>query len=383
MSTLTSEDTPLAKQQDRMFGLDVCRSVAILSVVLGHMFLHSNPNRYVAETGFLAIFGVDLFFCLSGFLIGRILLADSENWAIEKERGLVRFWYRRWMRTLPLYAFFFFVELYLYRGGMSSISRQTEYLVFAQNLAWPMPDFYRLTWSLAVEEWFYLLFPLVMFFLIGLGVHSRKAGLWTIVAFFLIPLVLRFTLFDSNGVFDNLDPHVRHVVIFRLDAIGCGVAVAYLLRWHSQAYLQLVRFWWIFGLMALSCMAYIKWEYFGWGQSDLSVGLYFTWSAIAFAGLIPAVAAIRPTRWQILNRFVKYTSLSSYSLYLGHIVAFAFTMELLRRLSLFDVVYPNPWLSYPLFIIAAYFLATLTYYFIEKPFLLLRDRRAPGLHVGR
>lgn len=364
------------KSPDRMFGLDVCRAAAILSVVLGHMFQHSNPNRYVAEVGFLAIFGVDLFFCLSGFLIGRILLKESEAWAAERDRGLVRFWYRRWMRTLPLYFFFFLVELYIYRGGMSSVSHQTEYLVFSQNLAWPMPDFYRLTWSLAVEEWFYLLFPLLMFFLIGLGWRSRKAARWTIVVFLVVPLALRLALFDENGVFDNLDPHVRHIVMFRLDAIGCGVAVAYLAKWHPFVYARLLRAWWIFGLMAVACMAYIKWEYFGVAPNNVSVGIYFTLSAIAFAGLVPRFAAIQPTRLNVLNRFIRYTSLSSYSLYLGHIVAFAVSMEVLRKLTLFDFIYPNPWLVYPVFLVAAYFLATCTYFLIEKPLLLLRDRRS-------
>lgn len=381
MSNLRTGEELGLKSQDRMFGLDVCRSAAILSVVFGHMFQHSNPNHYVTEIGFLAIFGVDLFFCLSGFLIGRILLTESETWAVERDRGLFRFWYRRWMRTVPLYAFFFVVELYIYRGGVSSLSQRTEYLVFAQNLAWPMPDFYNLTWSLAVEEWFYLLFPLVMFFLIGLGLRARKASLYTIVAFLLVPLALRLVFVDPEGVFDNLDPNTRHIVMFRLDAIGCGVAVAYLSKWYPTIYARISRFWWVFALMALACMAYIKGEYFGIAQGKLSIGLYFTWSAIAFAGLIPAFAAIRPTQFGILNRFVKYTSLSSYSLYLGHIVSFVVIMQLLRRVSLFDFVYPNPWLVYPLFLVAAYSLAMLTYYFIEKPLLVLRDRQTRAVQA--
>lgn len=376
MNSLAEGKVPPVTAQDRMFGLDVCRAAAILSVVLGHMFLHSSPNPYLAEFGFLAIFGVDLFFCLSGFLIGRILLTESEKWAVEQDRGLMRFWYRRWMRTVPLYAFFFMVELYLYRGGMSSVSHQSSYLVFAQNLAWPMPDFYRLTWSLAVEEWFYLLFPLLMFMLIGLGARARRAAVWAIVAFLLVPLGFRLALFDPHGTFDTLDPHVRHVVLFRLDAIGCGVAVAYLARWHVPVYERMIRFWWVFALMAAVCMAYIKWSYFGFAQGKLAVGLYFTGSAIAFAGLIPALAAIPTTQWSGINRFIRYTSLTSYSLYLGHIVAFMVTMELLRRMALYNVIYPNPWLAYPLFLMAAYSLATVTYYLIERPLLALRDRRS-------
>lgn len=100
-----------AKSHDRMFGLDVCRTIAILPVVFGHMLRYSDPHPFIQSLGFLAIFGVDLFFCLSGFLIGRILLLDSTSWHETQENGVMNFWYRRWMRTLPLYFFYLFVNL--------------------------------------------------------------------------------------------------------------------------------------------------------------------------------------------------------------------------------------------------------------------------------
>lgn len=358
-----------------MFGLDVCRAMAILSVVLGHMLLHSAPNPILAQTGFVAIFGVDLFFCLSGFLIGRMLLLESARWPEERERGVMRFWYRRWMRTLPLYFFFLFVELRLYWGGASSLSAQMSYLVFAQNLAWPMPDFYRLTWSLAIEEWFYLLFPLLILLWIGLGTKPRAAVLLTIAAFLLAPPLLRYFLFDAQGSFDNLDPHVRHIVLFRLDSIGFGVLVAYINQWHRPLFDQLAKLKWVFISAAIACMLYIKLEYFGMAETSAMVTVYFSLVALVFAGLIPFFAGLKPSRFKLLNRFVKYTSLVSYSMYLGHVVAFTITMSSLRRLGIFDAIYPNPWLTYPLFLAMVYLLATITYLGIEKPMLALRDRQ--------
>ena len=360
---------------DRMFGLDLCRTMAIVSVVIGHMLLHSSPNAYVASLGFLAIFGVDLFFCLSGFLIGRILLQESSKWPIEKDRGVMRFWYRRWMRTLPLYLFFFFVELKLYWGGASSISGQSPYLVFAQNFAWPMSNFYGLTWSLAVEEWFYLLFPLVILFCIGIGKTPRVAVLATIIIFLLVPPILRYTMFDVQGVYNNLDPNVRHIVIFRLDSIGFGVLVAYVDKWHKPLFRQIADLWWIFATLAIGCMVFIKWQYFGLIETSAMVTIYFSLSALVFAGLIPFFAGLAPTRLSLLNRFIKYTSLISYSLYLGHIVAFAVGMYIFRRLGIFEKVYPNPWVTYAFFLCLAYMLATFTYFVIEKPLLALRDKR--------
>ena len=92
--------------QGRMFGLDVCRTIAILPVVFGHMLGHSYPNAFVRLIGSFGGYGVDLFFCLSGFLIGRILLLSAKTWRDSQQNGVASFLYRRWMRTLPVYFFY-------------------------------------------------------------------------------------------------------------------------------------------------------------------------------------------------------------------------------------------------------------------------------------
>ncbi len=377
MSSVESTHMGDTSLHDRMFGLDLCRTMAVVSVVFGHVLLHSSPNEYLASIGFLAIFGVDLFFCLSGFLIGRILLQESSKWAVEKERGVIRFWYRRWMRTLPLYLFFLLIELNIYWGGASSISTQASYLVFSQNLAWPMSNFYSLTWSLSVEEWFYFLFPLIILLGVGFGKSYKAATAASIVIFLIVPPILRYSLFDTQGSFNNLDPNIRHVVVFRLDSIGFGVLIAYIDKWHKPFFERLSSFWWIFAALAVGCMIFIKWNYFGLVETNALATAYFSVSALAFAGLIPFFTGLVPTRVSIVNRFIEYTSLISYSLYLGHIVAFVMGMYLYRRLGVFEKFYPNPWITYLFFILLAYILATLTYTFVEKPFLALRDNRNP------
>lgn len=377
MTRLFETQVDGAEVHDRMFGLDLCRTLAVATVVFGHLFLYSLPHDYVVAVGFTAIFGVDLFFCLSGFLIGRILLQESSKWSTEKDRGVLRFWYRRWMRTVPLYLFFFLVELQTYWGGASSIGGQSLYLLFAQNLAWPMTNFYRLTWSLAVEEWFYFLFPLVILFGMGLGKSPRVAVFITITIFLIVPPMLRYIMFDAQGIFNNLDPNIRHIVIFRLDSIGFGVLIAYIDRWHKPLFQKIVDIWWIFAILAFGCMMFIKWEYFGMSASKNMVMIYFTFSSIVFAGLIPFFSRLSPTRFKIFNRFVKYTSLISYSLYLGHILSFTLGVYMLKQFNIFESIYPNPWIVYPLFLALAYLLGSFTYFLIEKPLLMLRDRKNP------
>ena len=355
-----------------MFGLDLCRTIAILPVVFGHMLAHSEPHPFIQSMGFLAIFGVDLFFCLSGFLIGRILLLESANWHETKENGVVRFWYRRWMRTLPLYFFFLYAELHIYWGGQSNILPQLPYFLFAQNIAWPMSDFYRETWSLAVEEWFYFIFPLLILLWIGIGKSPRIAVRNVIFIFVFVPPILRFLFFGSFN-FDNLEPHIRHVVIFRLDSLGWGVLFAYLSLHHKYLFEKISSWKWIILSLALACVGFTKIGYLGLSDSKFIISIYFSIVAIVFAALLPYFASLKPGRLLWLNKFIKYTSLISYSMYLGHTPAFLLGNLLLKKLGIYDFVHPNPWLVFPLFFIIVYFISSLTYFFVEKPFMKLRD----------
>lgn len=88
--------------EDRVFGLDLMRAFAILFVVFGHgnRFIHDEASRSIRE--FLIFDGVTIFFVLSGFLIGRILLRTVLHEQFDG-RMLLTFWMRRWFRTLPNY----------------------------------------------------------------------------------------------------------------------------------------------------------------------------------------------------------------------------------------------------------------------------------------
>lgn len=381
MSKLPFGEPGADHSADRAFGLDICRVIAVLAVIFGHMLQHSSPNSTVASIGFVAIFGVDLFFCLSGFLIGRILLKESEKWVETKERGLFTFWYRRWMRTLPLYYFFLLVSLKYDWRGETNLMAQFSYLFFAQNIAWPMREFYGVTWSLAVEEWFYFLFPLLMLALMSFGCKARRSAEITIVCFLLTPPLLRAVLPGNPYDFKSFDEGIRHVVAFRLDSIGFGVFVAVLYRWYREVFDLIGRLWWLTIPLALFCMLLTKQAYFGYADSPLVATLYLSLLGFCFASLVPFFFSLGPTRFSLLNRFVRYTSQISYSIYLGHIFCFILGMSMLRRFGMFDLVYPNPWLVYPFFIGLIYLVSSATYYGIEKPFLALRDRKSKAIRT--
>ncbi|MDR3483031.1 MAG: acyltransferase [Burkholderiaceae bacterium] len=362
----------------RNFGLDVCRTAAILLVVSGHTLQHSNPHPILAKLGMCGLFGVDLFFCLSGFLIGRILLAEAKHWPVGHEAGLFGFWYRRWMRTLPLYFVNFIVSLRYDWRGATRLVDQLPYLLFCQNLAWKMPDFFRLSWSLAVEEWFYLTFPLVLLVFCALGKSARRAALLAIAVFISVPFLFRIFLPAHLTDMPIFDEGLRNIVVFRLDSIGFGVLIAYLYMWKKDWFATLAKCWPLFAILVAACIAYTKSGYVGLADSPALAPFYFLISSFAFAMLIPKFNSLKPTRFSLLNSFVTYTSKISYSLYLGHIFGFMIAMDCLRKFGLFDAVYPNPWITYPLFWATGYVLASATYLTIERPILKLRDKRSHG-----
>jgi len=150
-------DNFLKKHNKRIIGLDVLRVIAIALVIYEHggsllpKYFHKEYYKYMP-----AIDGVSVFFILSGFLIGGILLkiADKEKFT---KKNLLNFWIRRWFRTIPAYFLVLIAvlscRLVLFKNtGAFSI----KYLFFLQNFMSPHPHFFPEAWSLSIEEWFYL-----------------------------------------------------------------------------------------------------------------------------------------------------------------------------------------------------------------------------------
>ena len=101
----------VSRSAGRVFGLDLLRAAAIQMVIYAHAFVvlyphFGEPLGYFGHGGF---YGVELFFVLSGFLIGQILLRTGADFA---RAGNVAFFYvRPWFRTLPLFFLFLFVNV--------------------------------------------------------------------------------------------------------------------------------------------------------------------------------------------------------------------------------------------------------------------------------
>lgn len=145
----------------RNAGLDIIRGVAILQVFVWH-FLGPIIWRHIPfaqQALSLTWTGVDLFFVLSGFLIGGILLRN-----VNAENFFGVFYARRALRILPLYLLALAFYFVLYPATVDA-----KYLLLVQNFTWAAhsmygPDDLAPTWSLAVEEQFYLILPALIMF---------------------------------------------------------------------------------------------------------------------------------------------------------------------------------------------------------------------------
>jgi peptidoglycan/LPS O-acetylase OafA/YrhL len=164
-------DTKLSAAASRLPELDGLRAIAILLVLFSHQaaFVPLAGIRRFLDMGWI---GVDLFFVLSGFLIGGILLEQRD--ATNYYRI---FYLRRFLRIVPLYTLILLpglvvlgLGLQAYFAGHSLGDRSAAAIwfcpFFLQNIAWALalipPTYLLPTWSVAVEEQFYLLLPLLI-----------------------------------------------------------------------------------------------------------------------------------------------------------------------------------------------------------------------------
>jgi peptidoglycan/LPS O-acetylase OafA/YrhL len=329
---------------NRLIGLDLMRGIAAYMVFVAHCgpalgAMLGAPVLFV--TNFLALAGVELFFALSGFLIGGILLSLQPT--LLNMRIFVA---RRWLRTLPVY----YVALLAYLAFPALFEeREPEqpwrFFVFLQNVT-NDPKFFGVSWSLAIEEWFYLLLPLLLL----LRLRYLHAVLLVIAA----GLLLRMT--------QPVDP--RASVLGRLDAIAYGCLMAWLMRSHwlpvLQARAHLLVFAAVAGMATIYAVIMLQRMQISQAQAAILFALmpFFATLAIPFfAGLkirSPAVIAI-----------ATFTASISYPLYVWH-------REIINALGWTPLHAGTGAAHIAAALVAATAVAYLTHVLVERPFMRMR-----------
>lgn len=328
--------------------------------------------RYV--TIIFGVIGVELFFVLSGFLIGRQLLNVGEG-----TQSVKNFWARRWLRTLPNYYLFLGLNFALYIYVFKRPAGEVSLLVFSHNLIAPFADaFFAESWSLAVEEWFYLLAPLLVFVCAAIFSKQRKHGVATVL-FAMLFIIVACTVarfWAAQITTASIDSALRKIVLLRLDALAFGVVLAWLERYRPLLLAKLSRARWLGAALMLIAISYLATLSENLAlfappnaQHRLFAPLLFTLLPIACA-LLLAGAEATPMR---ARTWVTNQSKWSYSMYLLHFPLLLLILHFFGNLK-------NPVIV--AFAFFAWYVATLIgaaaiYRGFEKPMMDLRKRFAP------
>ena len=304
----------------RIFGLDLLRAFAILFVVLGHgaHLLPEKAKQFIFSLPFPD--GVSVFFVLSGFLIGGILIKVIEN-EQPSLKTLINFWTRRWLRTLPAYYLILIVLIFLsilFVDGFSFF-KVLNYFIFSQNFNTPHPHFFIEAWSLSIEEWFYLLTPTFIFVLVGIfKFKPRNAVLTCIAVVITATVIIRYYRYLTIPVTNEeiWGAVFRGQVITRLDSLMFGVAGAYFAYYHSLNWSKYKNQTLAFGMIAIILIAVLpRWLF----PTSLfyHCNISFIVSSFSILLVLPFLSQLRLAGGRFY-KFITYTSLISYSMYLTH-----------------------------------------------------------------
>lgn len=331
--------------------LDAVRGLAVLLVLLHNT--DSYPSLHLGLIAHNGWMGVDLFFVLSGFLITRILV-DSKGSA-----GYFRnFYARRCLRIWPLYysaLLFTFVVIPLLRPSEVQYifgARSTPWWafpLFLQNFLVPVPSMAAgllgVTWSLAVEEQFYLFWPLVVRFCTESQV--RKVAVTVIC----VSPVLRFYLsLHQVNIYSN--------PFCRLDGLMAGALLALLIRSSGFSSSRFVIQAWAVLLVSAPLAVVI----------DNLNARWIVFSLVALASVSFLYLALfskqRSFHAILTNRFLVYTGTISYGIYLLEKVP----LDVAKTFRLDQ----HQFLALPVTTAATYAMAYLSWNLLEKPFLRLK-----------
>lgn len=350
---------------ERIFGLDLIRTIAAIVIV----FLHSHyliAPHFELPNGIHFPDGVDVFFVLSGFLIGRIFLHTFQTSADFSWKKVLIFLKRRWYRTLPNYYLFLILNVVLIYFALipGRINENTAYyFLFLQNMVVPLDLMFWESWSLTIEECFYPIYPITMFVMYRIfraKITPKRGFLLVALALIVLPLTYRLLSYDPSL---DWDLYFRKLVFTRLDAIGYGLLAAYFQVFHFKHWFQ-ARFL----LFPLGIVFYIFLEnLFAERSHFFHSTFFFSMTGLGVAFLFPLLYELKTER--IPRKPIRFLSLISYSIYLSHLPIAYLTQAWYEGTSASETI-----LLYAGYWALVIGLSAVIYYRFERPITNLRDR---------
>lgn len=362
------------KSTQHNFGLDLVRAGAILAVLFNHSaeWWWGATRQGEIQAAFIGRAGVEAFFSLSGFLIGGILLRTIRGGLGPSALG--RFWTRRWMRTLPAY----WVVL-IALNALFDMQDWRSFL-FLQNFVpgthWT--PFTSPTWSLVLEEWFYLFMPVLLMGMVALLGRRLKEWAAPLVCVTLIVActIGRAAVGSAPSPVWGPDPTVNPLL--RLDCAAWGMMAAWIVGRGPLSRGAAVGFL-LFGAALLAMLGQVWVMQFqperlaGWGWKVWGAAyepVHYSAETLAAAFLVLGLHHLLPHGTGPIASFAGATARLSYSLYLVHVPI----IYLCRYNGLDDTADWNVRLLMTALAVVA---ALVLRYAVDLPALALRERLAP------
>jgi peptidoglycan/LPS O-acetylase OafA/YrhL len=356
---------------NRQIELDFIRGIAIIAVMGFHFHSYPTGSAIIAAIEYpLKSFGhegVNLFFTLSGFLVGGLLL---KQYAHQGRIDAGRFIIRRIFKIWP--AYYVLILFHVFAGRHPTSTFLVQNLTHMQNY---FGSSIAQTWSLAVEEHFYLFLPalLILFARIGLRANALIGALFAICALVLVARTAAVSNGDLQGTFFYTQ--------YRIDSLLFGVILAAFYWMKPEAYRWLAdRKWLLIGLVAML----VAWIMFATPHLALDQSIGYTVQAIGFTALIVLTLeyskSIKKTR---LYRLIGWIGIYSYGIYLWHSLALAPADMMIRKASALGLPAIPSW---AVIMGAQFFIAIVLGYVttraVEFPFLRIRDALFPAKRKG-
>lgn len=343
---------------------DSLRAIAAFFVIINHTVgVFGNSSFHFGATG------VGFFFVLSGFLITRILIHEKFTLQYSNKKLLGKFYFKRFVRIFPAYYLFLFLNYFL--DNLRMDNTMWYYIIYASNfLFFKTANFQGSlspTWTLAVEEQFYLLWPL-LFTIIS------KRWFFRIVFALLTGSVVFRVAFVFWCKSKSIDASLEGVLLHsNLHFLMAGALLAYFSYCRLDLLKRLGSIWYLFfSASLLIILSFFAKNFITLLFFKLYLAL-FSFLLINYVFLNTSLQKVRLLRYD----FLLFVGRISYGVYLYHTIAFSLISYFLIEFFAFNPQHSlkmnNGYFSFLITLASSIIIASFSWFLFEKPILKLKS----------